>query len=82
MACIQAAVNGAKSLRFPDSAFIVNIDDFPVCALGRCPLPVFTMYKKWDAKQGGNFETNEVLMPVGGGWGWPGGGSPAVRRSS
>ncbi|GBF96471.1 hypothetical protein Rsub_09270 [Raphidocelis subcapitata] len=64
MACIQAAINGAKSLRFPDSAFIVNIDDFPVCVLGRCPLPVFTMYKKWDAKRGGNFETNEVLMPV------------------
>jgi hypothetical protein len=64
MACIQAAINGAKSLRFPDSAFIVNIDDFPVCTVGRCPLPVFTMYKKWDASRGGNFETNEVLMPV------------------
>jgi hypothetical protein len=31
MACIEAAINGAKSLRFPDSAFIVNIDDFPIC---------------------------------------------------
>jgi hypothetical protein len=66
MACITAALNGAKALRFPDSALIVNIDDFPVCA-GRdaqCPLPVFTMYKKWDAARGGNIETNEVLMPV------------------
>lgn len=61
MACITAAINGAKSLRFPDSAFIVNIDDFPVCTEGLCPLPVFTMYKKW---RGGNIETNEVLMPV------------------
>ncbi|KAI8473689.1 MAG: glycosyl transferase family 90-domain-containing protein [Monoraphidium minutum] len=63
MACIEAAINGAKSLRFPDSAFVVNIDDFPVCAAGRCPLPVFTMYKKWGRKRG-NIETNEVLMPV------------------
>lgn len=61
MACITAAINGAKSLRFPNSAFIVNIDDFPVCTEGLCPLPVFTMYKKW---RGGNIETNEVLMPV------------------
>ncbi|KIZ00350.1 KDEL motif-containing protein 2 Flags:Precursor [Monoraphidium neglectum] len=63
MACIEAAINGAKSLRFPDSAFIVNIDDFPICTQGLCPLPVFTMYKKWHPKKG-NIDTNEVLMPV------------------
>ena len=65
MACITAAIDGAKALRFPDSAFVVSIDDFPVCRPGLCPLPVFAMYKKWDATKGGNVETNEVLMPVG-----------------
>ena len=63
MACIEAAINGAKSLRFPNSAFILNIDDFPICTEGLCPMPVFTMYKKWHPKKG-NIMTNEVLMPV------------------
>ncbi|KAF6255964.1 hypothetical protein COO60DRAFT_1461903, partial [Scenedesmus sp. NREL 46B-D3] len=61
-ACIKAAVESARSLKFPDSAFIVNIDDFPICREGRCPLPVFTNYKKW--RDGGNLDTNEVLFPV------------------
>ncbi|WIA24005.1 hypothetical protein OEZ85_013630 [Tetradesmus obliquus] len=61
-ACIKAAVESARSLRFPDSAFIVNIDDFPICKEGRCPLPVFTNYKKW--RGGKNLDTNEVLFPV------------------
>jgi hypothetical protein len=61
-ACIRAAVEGAKALGFPDSAFILNIDDFPVCQTGRCPLPVFTNYKKW--RGGSNLDTNEVLLPV------------------
>ncbi|KAF8060292.1 Poglut3 [Scenedesmus sp. PABB004] len=61
-ACIKAAVEGARSLGFPDSAFVLNIDDFPICAEGRCPLPVFTNYKKW--RHGRNLDTNEVLLPV------------------
>lgn len=61
-ACIKAAVESARSLGFPDTAFIVNIDDFPVCRAGRCPLPVFTNYKKW--RRGANLDTNEVLLPV------------------
>lgn len=61
-ACIKAAVESARSLNFPDSAFIVNIDDFPICQEGRCPLPVFTNYKKW--RNGQNLDTNEVLFPV------------------
>jgi hypothetical protein len=62
-ACIKAAVESARSLKFPDTAFIVNIDDFPICKEGRCPLPVFTNYKKW--RNGKNLDTNEVLFPVG-----------------
>lgn len=61
-ACIKSAVESARSLNFPDTAFIVNIDDFPICKAGRCPLPVFTNYKKW--RGGRNLETNEVLFPV------------------
>lgn len=61
-ACIKSAVESARSLNFPDTAFIVNIDDFPICKAGRCPLPVFTNYKKW--RGGKNLETNEVLFPV------------------
>jgi hypothetical protein len=62
-ACIKAAVESARSLKFLDTAFIVNIDDFPICKEGRCPLPVFTNYKKW--RNGKNLDTNEVLFPVG-----------------
>lgn len=61
-ACIKSAVESARSLHFPDTAFIVNIDDFPICKDKRCPLPVFTNYKKW--RNGRNLETNEVLFPV------------------
>jgi hypothetical protein len=61
-ACIKSAVESARSLNFPDTAFIVNIDDFPICKGKRCPLPVFTNYKKW--RHGRNLETNEVLFPV------------------
>jgi len=61
-ACIKSAVESARSLKFPDTAFIVNIDDFPICKEKRCPLPVFTNYKKW--RGGKNLETNEVLFPV------------------
>lgn len=61
-ACIKSAVESARSLKFPDTAFIVNIDDFPICKENRCPLPVFTNYKKW--RSGKNLETNEVLFPV------------------
>ena len=57
-------MQSARALAFPDTAFILNIDDFPVCTAGRCPLPVFTNYKKWDRRRGGNIETNEVLIPV------------------
>eukprot|EP00878_Enallax_costatus_P026149 GHUV01028032.1.p1 GENE.GHUV01028032.1~~GHUV01028032.1.p1 ORF type:complete len:428 (+),score=17.12 GHUV01028032.1:329-1612(+) len=60
--CVKAAVESAKSLNFPNTAFIVNIDDFPICREGRCPLPVFTNYKKWH--NGKNLDTNEVLFPV------------------
>lgn len=63
-ACIKSAVEWAKSLSFPDTAFIVNIDDFPICKDKRCPLPVFTNYKKW--RNNKNLETNEVLFPVSG----------------
>jgi hypothetical protein len=44
------------------AAFIVNIDDFPICRAKRCPLPVFTNYKKW--RGGRNLDTNELLFPV------------------
>jgi hypothetical protein len=30
-ACLKAAVESARSLNFPDTAFLLNIDDFPVC---------------------------------------------------
>jgi hypothetical protein len=30
-ACLKAAVESARALRFPDTAFLLNIDDFPVC---------------------------------------------------
>jgi hypothetical protein len=69
MACIKTAIEGAKSLRFPDTAFVLNIDDFHICTGDRCPLPVFTNYKKW--RGGRNLESNEVLFPVrvgDGGW--------------
>eukprot|EP00877_Chromochloris_zofingiensis_P014367 jgi/Chrzof1/9184/Cz03g39020.t1 len=61
-ACLRAAVHSARALKVPNSAFILNIDDFPICKPGLCPLPVFTMYKKWGPH--GNIDTNEVLMPV------------------
>lgn len=30
-ACLKAAAESARSLQLPDTAFILNIDDFPVC---------------------------------------------------
>lgn len=30
-ACLKAAAESARALKFPDTAFLLNIDDFPVC---------------------------------------------------
>lgn len=49
------------SLKFPDVAFLFNIDDEAKCLPGSCPAPMFSLMKKWNGTHG---EQEEILMPV------------------
>jgi hypothetical protein len=65
-ACVAKAIHKAvkSGLQFPNTAFVLNIDDQPLCFKGMCPLPMFGFFKRW--RDGEALDTNEVLIPVGG----------------
>lgn len=52
------AENPAK--KFPDVAFILNVDDFAACPAGRCKAPVFSLFKRWD---GVHDLDQDILVP-------------------
>jgi hypothetical protein len=85
-ACLKAAVESARSLRLPDTAFILNIDDFPVCRVDGGAWPAEASEGVSGVDEGGagagegEADAAALLLLAAGGEGEKGGGGGGGAR--